>query len=494
MNFENNADRVRKRLLIETAKLTIENRLTSDIDRLPLKLFPKNKDGIRCCVHKDRAVTKNRLQAVLGHRIEEETDELKPLRDYAEETLERETISGPMLTVVDEACSSCVKARHFVTNACRGCVARPCLINCPKDAIQITESHAKIDEEKCVDCGICRKVCPYHAIVYIPVPCEDACPADAITKDEYGREEIDYTKCVFCGKCMSACPFGAIMERSQIVDVLKHVLADDGPRVVAMLAPALAGQFPGEFEQVVAAVHQLGFDDVVEVAVGAKITAQKEAMEIEERLAEGEPFMTTSCCPAYTELVKKHVPDLKKFVSDTKTPMHYTAELVRKDDPNTITVFVGPCVAKRNEALHDPYVNYVLTVEELGALFVAANIEIADCEAVKISDAGERNGRGFPVTGGVSGAVKNYLKDDSGIETVLVDGLDKKSIKVLSAYSKGKCPGNMVEVMSCEGGCVAGPCGIGKTAVVARRLKAFIAKNEAEDPQEKKAVSTTVNG
>ncbi len=485
MTFDNNANRIRKRLLIETAKLAMEDRLVKDIDQLPLDMFPRRGPSVRCCVHKDRAVTKYRLQAILGHRIEEETDELKPLSDYAREAVERDTVSGPILTVIDDACSSCLKGRHFVTNVCKGCVARPCMVNCPKDAIQIIDGQAKIDEEKCVDCGLCLKVCPYHAIVYIPVPCEDACPTNAISKDEIGREEIDYSKCIFCGKCMSACPFGAIMERSQIIDIIGRLNKKD-TKVAALFAPAIAGQFPSEFGKVAAATKALGFDMVVEVAAGAEITAEKEAKEFAERMEAGESFMTTSCCPAYTETVKKHVPELASYVSDTRSPMYYTGQLVKDKDPDMITVFIGPCVAKRNEALSDGMIDYVMTVEELGAMFVAASIEVEEHEAIEFDMRGEKEGRGFPMTNGVADAVKAYLGDDIELKPSLIDGLEKKTIKQLAAYAKGKCPGNLVEVMSCEGGCVAGPCVIGKAAASARRVKAFI-DNEESKSKEKAA-------
>jgi [FeFe] hydrogenase (group B1/B3) len=460
--------------------MAMEARLENDIDRLPLDLYPRHKAGVRCCVPKDRAVTKYRLMSILGHRIEEEVDELKTLQEYAADAKARDTISGPVLTVLDEACSACLTGRHCVTNVCRGCVARPCTVNCPKDAIQMIEGRARIDESLCVDCGKCLKVCPYHAIVYVPVPCEDACPTGAIEKDGLNRVRIDYDKCIYCGKCMTACPFGAMMERSQIVDVVRH-LNRAGTQVVAMLAPAIAGQFLVAFEKVASAIAQLGFEEVIEVAVGAKITAQKEAEEFTERMDGGRPFMTTSCCPAYTETVKKHIPELAPFVSDTRSPMYYTAQAVKAESPEAVTVFVGPCVAKRNEALKYKEVDYVLSVEELGALFVAAHIEISECEPTPFKRPGEQTGRGFPVTQGVSDAVRAHLADPETCHPVLVDGLDKKTLRMLGVYAKGKCPGNLVEVMGCQGGCVAGPSVIGKLAFAARAVAKLIETSMAQE-------------
>ena len=115
------------------------------------------------------------------------------------------------------------------------------------------------------------------------VPCEEACPVGAIHKGKGARAEIDFDKCVSCGRCMRACPFGAVMERSQIIDILQK-LKEAGKKVVAMVAPAIAGQFPGTVEQVVSALKQLGFSSVIEVAVGADITTRNEAKEFIERM------------------------------------------------------------------------------------------------------------------------------------------------------------------------------------------------------------------
>lgn len=472
MKYENNSKRINRQLLIETARLVSEDRLIEDIDRVPLNMFPKNSNSVRCCIHKDRAIVKYRLMAILGHRVEDEKDELKPLHDYAAEALEREKIEKPILTVIDEGCTSCLKGRHFVTNVCKGCVARPCAVNCPKDAIQIVNNQARIDEEKCVNCGLCLKACPYHAIVYIPIPCEEACPVNAISKDENGNEKIDYSKCTFCGQCMQACPFGAVMERSQIVDVITQLKG--GKNVTAMFAPSMAGQFPDEFRKVAAAAKKLGFEEVVEVALGADVTIRKEAQELSEKIEKGQELMTTSCCPAYVQTVQKHIPEMEKFISQTKSPMHYTAELVKKDDPEAVTVFIGPCVAKRQEAINDDAVDYVLTTEEFGAMLVASEIEISQCQPMEFKKPAGAKARGFAVSGGVAEAVIDAVGNNTDIKHKALDGLDKRTINLLKNYAKGKFDEQFLEVMGCENGCVGGPCNLGKSGTAAKRVEKFI--------------------
>jgi [FeFe] hydrogenase (group B1/B3) len=480
MNLNNTSTRLRRELLVKIITLQLDGKLEEGVDRVPYELFPRDKPSVRCCIFHDRAIVKYRIMARLGYSIEDETDEAKPLASYAKEALNRERVAGPILTVLDEACNSCVKTQYFVTNACQGCLARPCENNCPRGAVSIGNGVAGIDKSKCVNCGICLQVCPYHAIIKMPVPCEEACPVGAIAKDERGKEKIDYSKCIFCGRCMSECPFGAMLEKSQIVDVLKSMA--DGKRVVALFAPAVAAQFPVAVERLEAAMRAAGFSRTYEVALGADITAEKEAREFVERMERGDKLMTTSCCPSYIEAVRKHLPELKPFVSETRSPMHYTAELARTDDPEAVTVFIGPCLAKRKEGLDDSLVDFVISAEELGTLFVAKGIEVADCEAAPQGKAATSTGRGFAATGGVARAVEANLPlslPSGSLKAETIDGLSKKNIQLLKIHAQGKGQANLLEVMACEGGCIAGPCVITNSKVAAGQLKSYVEEREA---------------
>ena len=368
---------VRHGLLAKLVKLWKENRLVEDIDRLPIELSPRREKARgRCCIHKERAVWKYKTLPLLGFDMSDETDELTPLSDYARRALARKAPEKDnIMCVVDEACSSCVSVNYEITNLCRGCVARSCYMNCPKDAIHFKKNgQAEIDHDTCISCGKCHQSCPYHAIVYIPIPCEEVCPVKAISKDEYGVEHIDESKCIYCGKCVNACPFGAIFEVSQVFDILEAIRR--GEEIVAIVAPSILAQFGASIERVYGALKQVGFKDVIEVAQGAMRTTSHEAEELKEKLAEGQPFMTTSCCPSYIQLVKKHIPDMAKYVSGTGSPMYYAARIVKEQYPDAKVVFVGPCVAKRKEVKDDPEVDYTLTFEEIASIFTGMGIAL----------------------------------------------------------------------------------------------------------------------
>ncbi len=459
MAFMNNVMIVRHKLLATMVKMWKEDRLCTDIDRLPIQLSPRRSKVLgRCCVHKERAVWKYKMFPLLGYDMSDEKDELTPLSEYARKAITRSVNPKEnIMCVIDEACSSCVKTNYEITNLCRGCVARSCSMNCPKDAISHTKEHgmAVIDHSLCINCGKCYQSCPYHAIVYIPVPCEEACPVKAISKDEYGVEHIDESKCIYCGRCLNACPFGAIFEISQVFDILNNIW--DGKQVVAMVAPSILGQFKYPKEQVYGAIKALGFHAVVEVAEGAMMTTSNEAAELKERLAEGQPFMTTSCCPSYIELARKHIPEMIPFISTTGSPMYYTAEIIKEKYPSAKQVFIGPCIAKRKEAKNNPNVDYVLTFEELGSLISGYDIDIETVEPYKVEYLSVKEAHGFAQTGGVSGAVKAFLGED--VDAQLVSGFDKKLIPLIKSYAKTKkAPARFLEMMACPEGCISGPC------------------------------------
>lgn len=452
---KNNLFPIRNNILAQVAASFLNSRF-ADIEKIPAEVLPEGSIAYRGNIEKDRDVVRQICMAVLGFSPADEEGSNKSLSEYAQEALKRDHLETSKLSVISSACMACRKERYIVSDQCRSCIARPCQVNCPKNAISFVDGKAKIDQDLCIKCGRCHDVCPYSAIIKNVIPCEDSCPVGAITKDQTGKEHIDPEKCISCGKCLKSCPFGAIVERSELIDVLRD-MHDTDKQVIAMVAPAIVGQFAGTVGNLVGALKQAGFDDVIEVAVGADITTEKEAAEFMEKMEEGQKFMTTSCCPAYYKAAQLHIPEIKEYVSSTKTPMYYTAELIKKEYPNCVAVFIGPCFAKRVEAETDPNVDYVLTFEELNAVFTAANINVAACEAAEFTQVSCAQGRGFPLTGGVAGAVASLVEGKVDIRPEKIDGLSTENIKLLKRYAAKGCECNMLEVMSCPGGCIAGP-------------------------------------
>ena len=470
----NNTAHLKREVLVKLIKAFLSDNFEKNTDKIPFEMRPKNSEvPYRCCIHKERAILRSRTIATLGFAIEDD-DEQKHLSEYAKDASNRpQIIDKKVLTFVDTACKGCVPSRVYITDLCQGCVARHCIHSCKFGAISIKNGKAVIDGEKCKNCGMCINACHYKAIVKLHVPCEEACAVGAITKKEAGVAEVDYDKCISCGHCISACPFGAIHEKSQIIDILKNI--KQGKKVIGMVAPSVVGQLPCTFEQLKTGLLKAGFSTIEEVALGADLTAIHEAKDFEERMQKGDNFMTTSCCAAYKELVKKHIPEMQKFVSDTPTPIHFTSEFVKKQNPDFISVFIGPCVAKRFEGLNDSLVDYVMSFEEMGALFIALNIELANLEPTAFSNPACDEGRRFGITGGVSKSVISANNSQYEIAPVLINGLNKDSKRQLTNYAKKEfCEdGNLIEVMICEGGCVNGAGVINTVKATTKKINEF---------------------
>ena len=478
INSPRETSRLKREILVRLIKAFYTDDFAENTRLIPYQMRPKDFEApYRCCVYKERAILRDRAIAGLGLSIED-TDDSVHMAELATEVLEREKPEEHPLTVLQTACKGCVPSRFYVTDLCQGCVARPCISACRFGAISIQNGKSKIDTSKCKNCGMCAQVCPYQAIMKVIVPCENACPVGAIAKDDSGRARIDSDKCISCGKCLSVCPFGAVHEKSQIIDVLKAI--KQGKKVIAMVAPSMFGQLPCSPKQLKQAILDLGFYDVYEVAQGADVTSRTEAEEFEERMIAGEEFMTTSCCAGYNELVEKHLPELKPFRSTTHTPMYYTAEIVKKDHPDAVTVFFSPCVAKRTEAFNDKNVDYVLNYEEVGSWFIAKGVRVEECKDSAFSVESSAEARNYAVTGGVANAVKVLVPEEIPTYPVLIDGLNKQSVRDLKKYAKsGMCElGNLIEVMACPGGCLGGNSTINSYKPAKKILSKYVEESE----------------
>ena len=316
-----------------------------------------------------------------------------------------------------------------------------------------------IDASKCKECGKCAQACPYNAIAHLKRPCKFSCPVDAITYDEHGISIIDKEKCIRCGKCIHSCPFGAIGSKTFIVDVVEALKS--GKKVYAMAAPATEGQFGADITTASwkKAMLELGFDDFYDVGLGGDLTAAYEAEEWAEAYQEGKKKVT-SCCPAFVNMVRLHYPQLADCVSTTVSPMCAVSRLIKAQDPDAVTVFIGPCLAKKSEVVDQKIpgnADYVLTYSEIRAIMKAKDITLKPCE--NDDQIASVYGKRFANSGGVTAAVLQSLKEseheiDAKVYKANGAAECKKALLLLRA---AKLPNDFVEGMICDGGCVGGP-------------------------------------
>ena len=452
--------RIRTRIFTEVARLAYEGFDEKKFENLPFQIIPGEMAQYRDSIFVEREIVAERLRVAMGMSLRKWTS-YSSVRHGIDATLvDEKYYEPPLVDIIKFACNRCPEKRVFVTNACQGCLEHPCTDICPKKAISIKDGVSVIDEEKCVKCGLCVDVCQYHAIVKQERPCAVACGMKAIYSDEYGRAAIDYDKCVSCGMCLVNCPFGAIIDKSQIFQTITAIKS--GTPVYAAIAPAAAGQFGNVTSgQLRTAFKKLGFADVVEVAVGADLCTIAEAKDFLKEVPAKQPFMATSCCPAWSVMAKKLFPEFAPYISMALTPMVLTARLIKKEHPGCKVVFVGPCAAKKLEASRHAvrsHVDFVLTFEELASILEAKGVDVSACEADEALTEASGQGRGFAVGGGVAKAVEEVIKvldPDREVLTARAEGLPECR-KLLQMAKAGKYNGYLLEGMACPGGCVAG--------------------------------------
>ena len=452
---------IRRKVFTEVARLAYEGGDYSRIEELPYKIVPGEVAMHRESIFLERAIVGERLLLAIGLPLRP-LDEHAPVSDgIVESAIADKYYDPPLVNIIKFACNKCPEKSFHVSDMCQGCLAHPCVEVCPKKAISLVNGKSVIDQEKCIKCGRCKDVCPYGAILKMERPCAKACGMDAIGSDENGCAKIDYDKCVSCGMCLVNCPFGAIADKGQIFQLIHSI--NRGDRVIAIVAPAFVNQFGPELtpEKVKPAMKMLGFDDVVEVAIGADLCTIEEAHDFMEKVPEKQPFMATSCCPSWSVMAKKLFPTLAPYISMALTPMVLTARLMKKEHKNCRVAFIGPCAAKKLEASRRTIrsdVDFVLTFEELMGMFQAKGINFAEVEPGEPFTDSTAAGRGFAVGGGVAQAVADCIKQidpDREVKVQSAQGLhDCKRMLMLA--KAGKYDGYLLEGMGCPGGCVAG--------------------------------------
>lgn len=487
-----NVTDIRRRVFTEVARMAYEGGDYSRIEELPYKIIPGEVETYRESIFLERAIVGERLRLSIGLPLRP-IDQHAPLSAGIEASAVAEKYyEPPLINVIKFACNSCPEKSYRVTDLCQGCLAHPCVEVCPKGAVSIRHGRSVIDQEKCVKCGQCANVCPYGAINLIERPCARACGMDAISSDEHGRATIDQDKCVSCGMCLVNCPFGAISDKGQIFQVIQAI--KQGERVIAAVAPAFVGQFGPQMtvEKLRPAMKLLGFDNVAEVAVGADLCTIEEAKDFLREVPEHQPFMATSCCPAWSVMAKKLFPDFAPYISMALTPMVLTARLLKKEHPGCKVVFIGPCAAKKLEASRRTIrsdVDFVLTFEELMGMFEAREVDFEALEAAEGDefDKASADGRGFAVTGGVAQAVVNAIHELDPAREVKVasaQGLAECK-KLLMMARAGKYNGYLLEGMGCPGGCMGGAGTLADPAKAAAALTRY----KAEAPMQRSTES-----
>ena len=439
--FDTKVQHLKYKVLREVARLAWDDKLLENVMDIPKNIVPGNQPTMRCCVYKERAILGERVKIAMGG------DKSNP----------------NIIEVIEIACDECPVGGYEVTNACRGCLAHRCEDVCKFGAISFDSDHvAHIDKTKCKECGACSRVCPYTAIVSRKRPCQNACKVKAVSMNEQKAAAIDNEKCIQCGACVYQCPFGAIMDKSFILDAIdilkksKNESGEDSYKVYAVVAPSISSQFSyAKLGQVITGLKMLGFHDVIEAALGADMVAMAEARELSEK-----QILTSSCCPAFVQYIKANFPNLVEHISHNLSPMATLAKYIKEKTPNAKVIFIGPCTAKKAEIQLErvkPYVDTVLTFEELQALFDSRDIDISELEE-GILDNASYFGRIFARSGGLTDAAVQAMKEqniDFEVKPVVCDGIEACRMALLK-LNKGILDGNFIEGMACVGGCIGG--------------------------------------
>lgn len=439
--FDTKVQETKYNVLREVAIQTWKgNDVFAEFNEIARQVIPKDQPPQSCCIHKDRAVVAERVRLAIGGS----------------------KYNKNVVQVIDIACDECPEAGYVVTDMCRGCLAHSCMDACKLKAISVdSRNRAKIDKNKCVECGRCAKVCKYSAIHNFQRPCEKACPVGAISMSATGEAEIDHEQCISCGSCVYTCPFGATVDTSSIVDVINSLkeskMKDSNNPTIAIVAPSVGSQFLyADLEQVITGIHKLGFAEVFEVALGADMVAKKEAEELVEK-----GFLTSSCCPAFVKYIETKFPELVEHISHNYSPMVELAKFIKEGHPECTIVFIGPCISKKAEVRKPEagkYVDYAITFEELQALLDSRDIDVRKLEKTEWNQA-SYYGRGFAKSGGLAEAVTQALKEleitDFEFNPIVCSGIEKCK-PALNRAKKGVLPNNFIEGMACIGGCVGG--------------------------------------
>ena len=285
----------------------------------------------------------------------------------------------------------------------------------------------RLKKSNCKNCYKCIRHCPVKSIRF-----------------SANQAHIVGEECILCGQCFVVCPQNA----KQIADgtELVRVLLDGTAPVVASLAPSFAAYFDQVgFTSLKAALMQLGFASAEETAIGATLVKREYEKQLTEK---NEDVIITSCCHSVNLLIRKYYPELIKYLSPVVSPMIAHSQDIKRRIPTAKTVFIGPCLSKKDEAENSP-VDAVLTFDELSRMFAAANI----APEPVLDSAEESRARLFPTVGGI---LKTMDIPDTGYTCLTVDGTEncKSALADIAAGNLHNC---FIEMSACSGSCIGGP-------------------------------------
>ena len=237
---------IKHKVIDEVAKLAFAGKLEEKRDDIAYNIIPGPHARFRCCIYKEREIIRQRVRLAEGKcPTNKESDNI--------------------VQVIDAACEECPIQRFTVTDNCQNCLGKACIKSCNFGAITSGKHRTYIDPDKCKECGMCAKACPYNAISDIVRPCKRSCPVGAITMDDNDLCVIDENKCIQCGRCIHGCPFGAIGSKTAVVEVINAIR--EGKKVYGMIAPSAEGQFGPEItmDSWRTALKKTGFEDMIEL-------------------------------------------------------------------------------------------------------------------------------------------------------------------------------------------------------------------------------------
>ena len=303
-----------------------------------------------------------------------------------------------------------------------------------------------------------------------PCTCEDqncvnVCPFHAIHPGESGEIIIDEEKCEGCSICIQECRAKKLTASKDVIPALQ-AMRSHKDLVYALVAPAYLGQFSSEVTpgKLRSALKKAGFDGMIEVSLFADILTLKEALEFDKNVKTEQDYQLTSCCcPMWIAMIRKIYKELVPHVPPAVSPMIACGRAVKALHPNALTVFIGPCLAKKAEAREKDIadaIDYVLTFHEIQDIFQVMEIDPASMEESE-KDHSSRAGRIYAHTGGVSEAVTATLERLNPNRTISVrtqqaDGVPACKAMIQDILS-GNTNANFFEGMGCVGGCVGGP-------------------------------------